>query len=127
MNIQEQKSWFYKRLSQEAFFIAAITYVVLVFLELLKPGMISNYLSLPHSALILLALGMLSLVLHAPATLKTSGGLSKRDKISLIIASILVIIFVPVLTQVGVGLTVTLIFVTVLSLWLGTLAFNKDL
>ena len=120
MTDRSYKQWFFQRLALEAFYVFAATYVVLLILELLKEGIVSRYISLPHAALLLLVLGILALA-QQPQKPKVARALTKKEYIILCLISVALIIIIPLILKASVSLTILLIFVTVVSLWIGTI------
>ena len=121
MTESSYKKWFFQRLALEAFSIFAVTYVVLLILELLKEGIVSRYISLPHAALLLLVLGILALA-QQPQKPQAATALSKKEYVILSLISIGLIVAIPLILQASASLTILIIFVTVVSLWIGTIS-----
>ena len=120
----ESRRWFYRRLANDALLISVITWVFLFVMELVKPGIVSNYLSLTRAAAFVLLLGVCSLTLgdSAPQTqtektvspfLATSWPLT----IVSLLAGFVVYLFMP---PAPVYLTLLVVSVTVLCVWIGT-------
>lgn len=117
------KKWFWQKLSFDAFIIFSSTWLFLFVMESLKEGIVSRYLSLPHLAFALIALGVLAAQFQPfrPDQLKEKK-LSKKEILVLIVLSVLIAFLIFWLFALSWPLTIVLIFVTVAALWLGTFA-----
>ena len=121
MQKDSYKKWFFQRLTLDAFSIFTTTYIVLLVLELVKEGLVSRYISLPHLALILLVLGILVLAQQPPLK-KSPTKLGKKEIVTLSLISLAIIAALAVIIQAALPLTILIIFVTVASLWIGTIS-----
>ena len=124
MEQEHPKTWFFRKLSREAFLIFSLTWLLLFLMELVKDGMVSRYVSLPQSALVLLVLAILALSLQPPQVDQPKR-LEMKDVGFLIIASVVLALVFPVAFDFSGGLTALFIFVTVLTLWIGTIALKE--
>lgn len=126
MNNEHPRNWLYKRMIQELFIIFLIGWGILFFMEILKQGIVSNYLSLPHLGLGILFLGIWAFAVQEPApTVEYNEKLSKKSFILLTVVSIILALIIAIITELTAVLTLLIILVTVLSLWAGTLAFKQ--
>ena len=126
MNDETAKQWFIRTITRDLFIIYSVTWVLLFLLESVKPGLVSNYLSLPHLAALLVALGVVALVFQPLVPLGASYALSKRDYLVLIVLSIVAALLIIILVDVGLALTLLLVFVTVATIWVGTIMLQED-
>lgn len=122
------KKWFWQRISKDAFLIALITWVVLFVLELVKPGLVSNYLSLQHAAIALLFLGIFTI---AVMDNQKSAKLQKTPMLYALLAviSFITILFIFSLETNSWFLTLILVFASLAAIWGGTFVMidNSDL
>lgn len=120
------KQWFLQKLSSEVFTISAIGWLILFLLETVKNGLVSNYLSLPHLAFLVVVFGIVMLILKPQGeVVPASKPLSNEEIVVLSVLSIVIIFLIPFITDFSSALTILLIFVTVLSLWLGTILLKE--
>lgn len=126
MSNEHPRQWLYRRLISELFSIFSFGWGTLFLMEVVKPGLVSNYLSLQHLAVALLFLGIWALSLQQPEIKDTSSTLSKRERIILLVLSIILAFVLVIITEVSFPLTLLLILVTVGTLWAGTLVFSSD-
>lgn len=120
------KQWFLQKLSSEVFTISAIGWLILFLMETAKNGLVSNYLSLPHLAFLVVVFGIVMLILKPQAeAVPASKPLSNKEIIVLTVLTIIIIFLIPFITEFSSALTILLIFVTVLSLWLGTILLKE--
>lgn len=120
------KRWFWKRLTQELFALSFAAWVILLFLELVKAGLVSNYLSLTHTGFIVFLLGFLLLAQQPSVNLQTSLSVSANNQIILSIVSLIIGVSIFFITDLSPTLTLALIFVTVSSLWAGSYLLTEE-
>jgi hypothetical protein len=117
------KHWFFEQLAKEAFVIFSVAWGSLFLLELLKPGLVSNYLSLTHAALPLFFLGVLWLVLLPDQEVTHTMVERELPVKSLCVISFFIVLVLFLLLQTSLPLTLLIIFATLAGLWGGALAF----
>lgn len=120
---ESMRAWFLRKFLSDAVVIGTITWVVLFTLELVKPGMVSFYLSLSKVLFVLLCLGLVALSLQ-PAQMgevSTKHHLPVLSVLSLVSA---LVIYKTVDAQWW--LTLLLILVTVGSIWASTILVSKS-
>jgi hypothetical protein len=127
MNNEHPRQWLYRKMISELFSIFTLGWGILFVLELVKPGVVSNYLSLQHLAIGLIFLGIWALALQQPQSGVSMEGasLSKHERVILTIISLILSIVIMLITQVSFPLTLLLILVTVGTLWAGTIEFSS--
>lgn len=114
------KRWFFQKISMDAFKIFSVTFIVLLLMEIVKNGIVSNYISLPHAAFVLLLLAILSLSLQDNIDLMKEKYFSRIDYIWLGgITLVVCFVIILIMGQQGI-LTPIVVFVTILTLWCGT-------
>lgn len=125
----ENRRWLYRRIAQDALTISAATWLILFLMELVKPGIVSNYVSLTRAAAFVLFLAVCSLALgdktplvEAPAP--SSAFWQKPWPLAALSAAagLVVYLFMP---PAPVYLTVLVVSVTVLCVWIGTQLSRK--
>lgn len=126
MDNESAKKWFIKKFTQDLFLVFAITWAVLFVLENIKSGVVSNYLSLPHMAVLLLIFGIMALWFRSPAQAEKPARMSKKEIGVLIVLSVALAVFLPAIIEASTALTVLLIVVTIVALWVGTLVIQND-
>lgn len=126
MDNESAKKWFIEKFTRDLFLISVITWGILFILENIKPGVVSNYLSLPHMAVLLFVFGIVALLFQPAVMNEKLSPLSKKEIVVLVVLSIALIVLLPLIIEASARLTVLLIFVTVVALWVGTLVIQND-
>lgn len=122
---ENAKQWFLRIISRDIFVISAVTWIIMFFMEAFKTGVVSNYISLPHFALLVVFFGITALVFQPAMPAAIPGPLSSAEKRGLIVISLLLILLIPLIVEASKALTVLLVFVTVAALWLGTMVLRE--
>lgn len=117
--------WIIKRIVKEAFIISFALWCILFVLELVKPGIVSNYLSLANGLFYLFLFGILTLLLEPTITQLGPKAFGKKDLFWRVICSVLLVITLLLILNASVLLTLFIIFVTLLAFWLGTSKMNS--
>ncbi len=117
------KHWFFEQLAKEAFRIFSIAWGVLFFLEILKTGIVSNYLSLSHAALPVMLVGILWLVLLPEQEQVIKEKKKTIPLKTLVLISLVLVFLLFFLLETGFFLTLLIIFATLAGLWGAALAF----
>lgn len=127
MKIQSPQEWFLQKVFEELFLLSLGFWVILFILELLKNGLVSNYLSLPHLALLIFVFGVISLSLKPLNEMndkQEEASISKRKTgVALLLLVLVVSLVIFLVANVSLPLTLLLIFVTVLAILSGFYSF----
>ena len=122
MSHESNQFWFIRRVVTDATLIGFCTWFVLFAIELIKPGLVSFYLSLPQALFALVCLAVLSLSLQPPRVQPAYVKANKRLLTALSLAATLVICLA---TGWHGWLTLLLILVTVASIWASADLFSQ--
>ncbi len=120
MTTPTNRQWFLKKLTKDLFFFSGSFWGILFILELIKNGLVSNYFSLPHLALWVFLFGIIALVFDTNTGMSQfdqNQGIKKRERVFLVLFSVLIAFILIIATNFSLPLTLLLIFVTVLALW----------
>ncbi|MBI4121712.1 MAG: hypothetical protein HY461_00110 [Parcubacteria group bacterium] len=123
----QQARGFWRVLLRDALLTASITWVVLLILEMLKPGLATNYLSLTKFAACLFILAIIYLSFCQPAMPAATAPrpFARRELAMLGVLSVVAAVVLAALMPGGIVLTGLLISVTVLAIWIGTFLYRE--
>ena len=119
------KDWFVQKITRDLFVVFAAMWGVLFVMELTKEGIVSNYLPLPHLAVFLVVLGVIAMIFQPVNIDIKPTKFSRSEILILLILSIIVALLIPLVLDVSSVLTLVLIFVTVLTIWVGTFEMKQ--
>lgn len=125
MKDNSAKYWFLRKFTRDLFCISTSTWLLLFIMEIIKPGIASNYVSLPHLAVLVFFFAVVALYFQPPRVSPGRFNLSAIEISILTILSIASAVFLAFTLQATPILTALIIIVTVLALWGGTLVLNE--
>lgn len=125
MNEESAKKWFIKKFTRDLFLVFAVTWGLMFVMENIKAGIVSNYISLPHLAVLLLVFGIIALSFQPSLRSGSELRLTKKEMVVLAVLSLGLVVLLLVTIEASATLTVLLIFVTLIALWAGTLVLQK--
>lgn len=113
--IEDKQKILIAEIISDGFSIYTVTWCTLFLMELVKPGIVSNYLSLPHASLFIVILGVASLVLRPADYFIIDSRLSDAQIEKVVLATIIIleIIFFFRFLDLSFILTLIFLFVTV--------------
>lgn len=121
------KKWFWTRVITDLFWIELVLWLVLFSLELIKSGLVSNYLSLPHFAVLLIFHAIWMLAVQPPAVALDPRPFTKKEGVILAIFCVFIGLVITIVTDLSWVLTLCLIFVTLLTILGGSYLMKQDL
>lgn len=126
MQHETAKQWFLRKFSRDLFVITSVTWVIMFLMEKVKPGIVSNYFSLPHAAILIVVFAIVAMVFQDAKLDIHSKGLSKTDVSVLAVFSVLLIVFEWFLFDISKGLVLLIIIVSLVALWFGTIILKNN-
>lgn len=118
--------WFWHQISRDALSVGVATWLVLILLEIIKPGIASNYLSLTRFALALVLLVFAHMFLRNPQPVAPlPRPFTRRDLSVLVAVSLLAVLLLITFMPRFDLLTLLVISVTVLAIWIGSFLYAE--
>jgi hypothetical protein len=120
---ESRHAWFIRRLVSDAAVIGSATWLLLLVMELVKPGIVSFYIPLSKALFVLVCLGLVALSMQRP---QISEPYTRQNVLVLSFLSLVSALVIYKVVDVEWWLTLLLILVTVGSIWASAILFSKS-
>lgn len=118
------QSWFLRRVISDAAIISVVTWLVLLVMELVKPGIVSFYFSLSNALFVVICLGLAALSMQPPQA--NDKPYTRQNVLALTVLSIVSVLIILKTVRTDWWLTLLLILVTVGSIWSSAILVSKS-
>ena len=123
--LNDPQRHFIRVVSRDLFFIYTISWFIGFMAELIKPGLVSNYVSLEKNSVFILIFAIFASIFAKNHYVSRNVRFNRNHVIILLILSVMMIGFITFFMNLSWFLTLLLIFGSLVALWIGSYEMMK--